>query len=180
MKWLRPLAAQMSTTPRAIAMLSMAGAALCILSFLSTSAAPPRSAVVDSLLGDVLTPVADVARDARSEPADTGTGKSAGRIEGYLAGGRWREGSKLVDVLGQFKISGDRVAFVSNDGKSRFACLENLNSERVARIVSESPEALQWVVQGTITEFRHENYLLVTQAVIRARATRSAQSSGER
>lgn len=100
---------------------------------------------------------------------------NGGRIDGYLAGGRWREGSKLVDVPGQFKISGDRVAFHSVDGKTRFACLENLNSERVARIVGESPETLDWIVHGTITEFRSENYLLVTQAVIsRSRSVRSA------
>jgi hypothetical protein len=89
-----------------------------------------------------------------------------------LAAGRWREGSKLVDVVGQFQVSGDRAAFVPVDGKSRFPCLENLNSERVARIVGESPEALDWIVQGTITEFKGENYLLITQAVIRARSFR--------
>jgi hypothetical protein len=104
---------------------------------------------------------------------------AGGQIDGYLAGGRWREGSKLVDVPGQFKISGDRVAFHSVDGKSRFACLENLNSERVDRIVRESPETLDWIVQGTITEFRSENYLLVTQAVIRTRAVRGARSPAD-
>jgi hypothetical protein len=125
-------------------------------------------------------------RDRASEaspnsPADaaktlTTTG---GRIEGYLASGRWREGSKLVDVPGQFKISGDRVAFYSQDGKSRFACLENLNSERVYRIVGESPVSLEWTVQGTITEFRSENFLLVTQAVIRGRGNRVGRSPND-
>jgi hypothetical protein len=107
-------------------------------------------------------------------PSLTGGG---GQIEGYLAGGRWREGSKLVDVQGQFRFSGDRVTFFSVDGKSRFACLENLNSERVARIVEASPEALDWVVQGTLTEYGGENYLLVTQAVIRSRAGRSTPTA---
>src|SRR5688500_17586340 len=121
--------------------------------------------------------------DTALEPATNSPAEAAksltsagGRIDGCLAGGRWREGSKLVDVPGQFKISGDhRVAFLSVDAKSRFACLENLNSERVARIVGESPETLYWTVQGTITEFKSENYLLVTQAVInsRGRAPRS-------
>jgi hypothetical protein len=104
-----------------------------------------------------------------------------GRIDGYLAGGRWREGSKLVDVAGQFKTSGERVAFHAADGKSRFPCLENLNSERVARIVAESPpESLEWIVQGTLTEFRNENYLLVTQAVITSRAVRGPRPSADR
>jgi hypothetical protein len=122
-------------------------------------------------------------RDGSLEPAPNSPAEAAksltsagGRIDGYLAGGRWREGSKLVDVPGEFKISGDRVAFHSVDGKSRFACLENLNSERVYRIVGESPETLHWSVQGTITEFRSENYLLVTQAVINNRAVRGPRS----
>ena len=116
------------------------------------------------------------AANAPAEAAKSLT-SGGGRIDGYLAGGRWREGSKLVDVRGQFKISGDhRVAFHSVDDKMRFACLENLNSERVARIVGESPETLDWSVQGTITEFRSENYLLVTQAVINSRTLRGPRS----
>jgi len=104
---------------------------------------------------------------------------SGGRIDGYLAGGRWREGTKLVDVAGQFRLSNERVAFLSPDGKSRFTCLENLNSERVGRIVSESPETLDWIVQGTITEYRSENYLLVTQAVIRPKSAKGSRGTPE-
>ncbi len=126
----------------------------------------------------------NAARSNTAENARAGEPKSAagagGRIDGYLAGGRWREGSKLVDVAGQFKTSGERVAFHGADGKSRFPCLENLNSERVARIVAESPpESLDWIVQGTLTEFRNENYLLVTQAVISNRAVRGARGAAD-
>jgi hypothetical protein len=102
---------------------------------------------------------------------------AAGQIDGHISGGRWREGTKLVDIGGSFRITGDRVTFFSTDGKSRFACLENLNSERIARMVSESPESLEWVIQGTVTEFRQENYLLVTQAVLRTRQTGAASRS---
>jgi hypothetical protein len=113
--------------------------------------------------------------------APKSSSSGGGRIDGYLAGGRWREGSKLVDVAGQFKTSGERVAFHAADGKSRFPCLENLNSERVARIVAESPpESLDWIVQGTLTEFRNENYLLVTQAVIGGRALRGTRPAADR
>ncbi len=108
--------------------------------------------------------------DRKVEPAKS----TAGQIEGHLTGGRWREGTKMVDIGGQFRVTGDRVTFFSVDGKSRFACLENLNSERIARMVSESPDSLEWVIQGTITEFRQENYLLVTQAVLRTRQTGGA------
>lgn len=119
---------------------------------------------------------ADDSRTNGKKPAMSGDG----RIEGYLAGGRWREGSKLVDVAGQFKTSGERVAFHAADGKLQFPCLENLNSERVARIVAESPpDSLDWIVQGTLTEFRNENYLLVTQAVIGSRAVRGIKPSAD-
>jgi hypothetical protein len=170
----------MQQSSRLAAMLPCFGAALLLLSFVSTAAAPPASGSSDQLPRDAdsATPVDPSA--ARSEPKATAAAKSSGRIDGYLAGGRWREGSRLVDVVGQFKISGDRIAFQTDDGKTRVACLENLNSERVARIVSESPDALLWVVQGTITEFRHENYLLITQAVIRARVGRNPPVGGER
>jgi hypothetical protein len=114
------------------------------------------------------TPVADAAKGLTS---------AGGRVDGYLAGGRWREGTKLVDVQGQFRLSNERITFISVDGKSRFTCLENLTSERVARIVAESPETLAWIVQGTITEFRSENYLLLTQTVIRSHQTREPRES---
>jgi len=123
---------------------------------------------------------ANTAQESRANEQKAKTGNS-GRIDGYLAGGRWREGSKLVDVAGQFKTSGERVAFHAADGKAPFPCLENLNSERVARIVAESPpESLEWIVQGTLTEFRNENYLLITQAVITNRAIRGPRPSTER
>jgi hypothetical protein len=116
-------------------------------------------------------------RESAAKPPANSAANALGRVDGYLASGRWREGSKLVDVVGQFKVSGDRAAFHPADGKNRFLCLENLNSERVARIITESPEALDWIVQGTITEFRGENYLLISQAVIRTRSTRGPRPS---
>ncbi|MDZ4820400.1 MAG: hypothetical protein SGJ20_15650 [Planctomycetota bacterium] len=102
--------------------------------------------------------------DESAEPAK----RSGPRMDGYLAGGRWREGARLFETPGMFKTSGERLVFASIDGKYRFACLENLNSDRVSRIVAESPDPLQWVVGGVITEFRGENYLLMNQAIIRA------------
>ena len=120
----------------------------------------------------------------RSDEAGPGNNSESskatgGRIVGHLAGGRWREGSKLVDMPGQFKISGERAVFVSADRKSQFACLENLNSERIARMVRESPD-LEWKVQGTITEHRNENYVLITHAMIENRTARPSRTNGDR
>jgi len=95
--------------------------------------------------------------------------------EGFTAGGiratkkqkRLREGTKLVDRIGYFQATGDRVTFYASDGKERFRALENLLLERVARIISETPERVDWTVAGTITEFRGSNYLLLTHAVLK-------------
>jgi hypothetical protein len=156
----------------AIAAVVLVGATAAAISAPPDESAPNPVATSDADPGN---------STAESRPDKARSATGGGRINGYLAGGRWREGSKLVDVAGHFKTSGERVAFHAADGKSRFPCLENLNSERVARIVAESPpESLEWIVQGTLTEFRNENYLLVTQAVISSRAVRGPRPTVNR
>lgn len=71
-----------------------------------------------------------------------------------------REGATLPDVVGTFRIVGDRVHFAARDGRT-FRCLENLMLQRVHQIVSEDSNELIWIVNGRVTEFRNENYLLV-------------------
>ena len=71
-------------------------------------------------------------------------------------------------------MSGGRVLFFTADGKRRFVGLENLNLERVARTIAESPQTLQWSVTGTITEYRGANFLLVRRAIL----NRGIQSPG--
>jgi hypothetical protein len=72
-----------------------------------------------------------------------------------------REGTALLDEPGRFTLSGNRVAFVASDG-STYIGLENLNLQRVAKAVAASPEAIEWFVTGTLTEYQGSNYLLVT------------------
>ena len=89
--------------------------------------------------------------------------------EGRKKGGddhRLREGTQVEKVSGHFKLTGDRVTFVTADGKQRFGGLENLALERVARVVKDSPAQLRWTIAGVITEYRGANYLLVTHAVL--------------
>jgi len=83
---------------------------------------------------------------------------------------RAREGTQLAESAGQFSLVGDRVAFLPSDRERRIICLENLALERVAAVVRESPEAVDWTVSGTITEYQGVNYLLLGRAVQRARA----------
>lgn len=79
---------------------------------------------------------------------------------------RVREGA-VLDTAGYFKVTGDRALFTTADGSARFTGLENLNLERIAIAVSESPDPLLWSVTGTVTEFRGTNYLLVTRALLK-------------
>lgn len=95
------------------------------------------------------------------------------RIEGGQVNGHWREGTRLIDQLGQFKVVGDRASFTSADGVLHFDCLENLCAQRVARTVSDSPESLVWSITGELTEYRGTNFLLLGQAVLKPRADRA-------
>lgn len=78
---------------------------------------------------------------------------------------RMREGMRIEDRNGQFR-PGDRWMFVPLDGKGRFTVLENLNLERIARLMAERPDVPAWRVSGRVTEFRGANYLLIEHAVM--------------
>jgi hypothetical protein len=80
---------------------------------------------------------------------------------------RMREGTKVEKLAGYFKLTGDRVTFYPAEGKQHFGGLENLALERIARTVKDSPSQLNWIITGTITEYRGSNYLLVTHAVLK-------------
>jgi len=81
---------------------------------------------------------------------------------------RVREGTEIVDQVGHFQNTGGRVIFSTADGKRRFIGLENLNLERIARTIADSPQTLQWGVTGTITEYGGTNYLLIHRAILKS------------
>jgi hypothetical protein len=87
---------------------------------------------------------------------------------------RLREGTTLVDELGQFESTGERVRFVPSKGDAKYVVLENLNLERVARLLGEGSDARRWSVSGTITEYRGGNYLLLTRAILKSPSRRGA------
>lgn len=80
-----------------------------------------------------------------------------------------REGTELVDQVGQFKLSGQRVIFILADGKRQLEGLENLSLERIAKEISGNPDPRTWLVTGTVTEFQGSNYLLVRRAIQKSR-----------
>ncbi len=116
---------------------------------------------------------AAVESSAGSAPTSTAEATSSPHIEGGQVNGRWREGSRLIDQTGSFKLTGEHVTFISTDGKLKFDGLENLAIERVARTIGDSPDQLEWSISGLITEYRGSNYLLVTQAVLKTKAARA-------
>jgi hypothetical protein len=83
------------------------------------------------------------------------------------SGQRRREGTRIVEQAGKFEFVGDRIAFFPTGESDSFRVLENLAAERIVRLLGESRGQQDWLVSGTLTEFRGSNYLLVTKAVIR-------------
>ncbi|MFN0019615.1 MAG: hypothetical protein ACKVP0_15250 [Pirellulaceae bacterium] len=78
---------------------------------------------------------------------------------------RLREGTRLVDVPGQFEVVGDRVNFTFADSRDSIRVLENLSLQRVMRVLGQTQTGTQWTVSGTITEYNNGNYLLLTKAI---------------
>jgi hypothetical protein len=91
---------------------------------------------------------------------------------------RMREGTKLTDQLGDFQKSGDRYNFYPLEGKGVLRVLENLALERVAGVLLDDPSPRTWSVSGVLTEYRGENFLLITRAVLKSRGARPTPSGG--
>jgi hypothetical protein len=114
----------------------------------------------------------------------SGSRPSQARQEGELArptsdvADRLREGT-VLELSGTFKPLGDRIMFYSSTDNRRFGTLENLNLERITRLVTEGSDAMQWSVTGTVTEFQGANYLLVSRAVVNSKLPRQANASPE-
>ncbi len=87
----------------------------------------------------------------------------------------FREGQRTGALRGHFKRFGGRFAFFTDDGRHRFGTLENLNLQRVVRVVTETPRTLHWNVSGVVTEYRGSNFLLLSRATL---LTRGGQLDG--
>ena len=97
---------------------------------------------------------------AQTPIAESSSGKPKDRV---------REGTELQDVLGTFRLTGDRATFYPADGTGKFGGLENQTLERVATVIAADPASMEWLVTGTITEFRGNNYILLTRAILKAK-----------
>jgi hypothetical protein len=77
---------------------------------------------------------------------------------------RFHEGDELVDQAGRFSPRGDRMLFLTADGKIRLITLENATLDRIAIDLDGNSGPRQWIVSGKVTEYRGSNYLLLTRA----------------
>ena len=115
----------------------------------------------------VVVVVADDTRSTGSTPPDS-VGRSNETSDRAKQDGRLREGSRLVEVPGEFHDTGDRIIFQPSEMSTSFQTLENLALERISRAL-DTPTPRLWSVTGTVTEFRNANYLFVTRAVLKAK-----------
>jgi hypothetical protein len=77
-----------------------------------------------------------------------------------------REGTQVVDLLGEFESSPLGIVFVSLETGQRFVVLENLYLERIYDALENQADPHPWKVTGTVTEFRGNNYMLTRRAVL--------------
>jgi hypothetical protein len=65
-----------------------------------------------------------------------------------------------------FRQTGDRSVLYTVADNQRFTCLENLELERVLKVIQDKPDRDFWRIEGEFTEFRGENFIFLRRAVI--------------
>ena len=78
---------------------------------------------------------------------------------------RRREGTSYAGE-GFIQFTGERLTFVSTNGKDRLVILENLALDRVNRTVRDATYRTKWKVIGSVTEYQGANFLLLERAVL--------------
>ena len=133
------------------------------------AAAVAASIVVVAEESNPLPSIEAAEQPSAREPIRDFTGKPEKEVE--ISKLRLREGTRLKDAAGRFRMSGDSLTFIDGEGRE-ITGLCNLNLERILRMLKtvEEPESITWSVSGTVTEFSGQNYLLISRAVYRATA----------
>jgi len=158
-----PLVPLPATDPARLPLASLACATALLLGVALAGASAP-SGTNDNAPPDAVTavPKATAKADLPAESPE----KAQGAAERHL-----REGLELVEVSGSFRTSAGRVVFTSADGRQSLVGLENLNLERVTRALADHPDQVEWIVTGSVTEFRGSNFLLLRRVVLKNRNT---------
>lgn len=151
-------------------------------SFPSRMSNPPRT-VTAAAVALLLSALTAVSLSFAQSGGGTGFGngfnadfRQPTAVEQDGAGGiRYREGTKLVDRAGHFRVQGDQVFYYIDDDQHRFTGLPNLNLERVALAITDDASQLEWSVTGVVTEYRGTNYILVERAILKTKGARAAR-----
>ena len=105
----------------------------------------------------------DVNRPGTRLPAPSATQ----RVEREtVAKKRIREGTAFKNKRCLFRVSGNRIVIFSEDESERYFCLENLNLDRIMKVVQDNPAQQIWNVDGFYTEFRDENFAYIQRAAL--------------
>lgn len=142
---------------------------ICLFAILGSVAWAPAEAVQEQ-------PARSAADSRPATPAKTSQlakpavprsqSKSSSKSRPVQAQFSLREGTRIVDQTGYFRMTGDRVVFFSTQRNTRYMALENLNLERIVNAMANQPRQRKWKVTGMLTEFHGDNYLLVEKAVL--------------
>lgn len=123
------------------------------------------TSAVKSVFGEVRT--SDLPGEKQTQAAANARGETESPQGLAVGRPRLREGTRVADLVGSVRQTGQRYTFfVATDGR-RFVLLENLMLERIVRSQANHPGTVQWKVLGTVTEFQGQNYLLIEHALLR-------------
>lgn len=86
--------------------------------------------------------------------------------EGKIKKKRLREGTIIKDKLARFYITGNRVTMHLDDGSERYICLENVNLDRIIKHMREHPAQRLWKIDGMMTEYQGDNFILIQKSII--------------
>lgn len=91
-----------------------------------------------------------------------------------------REGTVFKNQQCEFRLSGNRVILLVDGGTQRFFCLENLNLERIIKVIQDNQFMNFWTADFLVTEYQKENYVLIQRAILNPSAqNRSKNSSAQ-
>ena len=113
--------------------------------------------------------------DNQAQTAGEPTRRNDRSEDAGVARPRFREGTRVSDLVGIVRQTGQRYTFFVEAEGSRFVLLENLMLERIMRSQASHPGIVQWKVSGTVTEFQGQNYLLIEHALLRGGAFEEAK-----
>ena len=84
-----------------------------------------------------------------------------------------REGTIVRNQRVVIRISGGRAMMTVLEDSRRFYCLENLNLERISKVIQNNPMLTDWNVDYLVTEYQGSNYVLIQRAVLASPAVQT-------